>query len=46
MKHCNLSTISKRAHKTKPPKSGPKMKIRLKSKVLVEQSLNNLAVVE
>ncbi len=46
LKHCNLSTISKRAHKTKPPKSGPKMKIRLKSKVLVEQSLNNLAVVE
>ncbi len=30
LKHCNLSTIPKRAHKPKPPKSGQKTKICLK----------------
>ena len=46
MKQCNLSTIPKKAHKIKPPKSRLKTKICLKSKMLVEQSLSNLAVVE
>ena len=31
LKHCKLSTIPKRAHKTKPPESGRKMKLCLKS---------------
>ena len=46
LKHSNLSTIRKRAYKIKPPKSGQNEKLCLKSKVLVEQSLNNLAVVK
>lgn len=31
LKHCSQSTIAKRAHKTKPTKSGRKTKVCLKS---------------